>query len=83
MWRAGSVKAARDYGVPPGAAGTTGFFEVPGDLPVSTLRMLIGVAGPVAVLSAVTVAACVRLTVMPAILIVADRALVPVLAATV
>ena len=84
MWRAESVKAARDYGVPPGAAGTTGFFEVPGDLPVSTFRMLIGVVGPVAVFSAVTVAApCVRVTVMPAILIVAERATVPVLAETV
>ncbi len=52
---------------------------------MSTLRMLIGVAGPVTMLSAVTPvdAPCVTLIGMPAMLIVADRAMVPVLAATV
>jgi len=52
---------------------------------VSTLRMLIGVAGPVAVLNAVSpvAAPCVTLTGMPAMLIEADRALVPALAETV
>ncbi len=46
---------------------------------------MIGVAGPVTMLSAVTPvdAPCVTLIGMPAILIVADRAMVPVLAATV
>jgi hypothetical protein len=77
----------RLYGVPRGAADRSGFFEVPGDLPVSTLRMLIGVAAAVAVLGVViavaVVAACVTLTGMPAILIVADRELVPVFAGTV
>jgi hypothetical protein len=95
-----SAISARDYGVPRCAAGRNSFREVPGDLPVSTLRMLIGVAAAVAVLGrvlavAVTVlgvviavaiavaAPCVTLTVIPAILIVDDRALVPVLAGTV
>jgi hypothetical protein len=47
--------------------------------------MLMGVVGPVAVLSVVVpvAAPCVTLTGMPAILIVADRAIVPVLAGTV
>jgi hypothetical protein len=47
--------------------------------------MLVGIAGPVAVLcNAIPVAApCVTLIGMPAILIVADRALVPVFAGTV
>ena len=71
------------YRVPPGAAETTGFFEVPGDLPVSTLRILVGVAPTVAVFTAPVAAPCVTLIGMPAILIVADRALVPVLAGTV
>ena len=54
-------------------------------MPVSTLRMLVGIAPVVPVARAVVpvAAPCVTLTGMPAILIVADRATVPVLAGTV
>ena len=72
------------YGVPRCGAGTAGFLEVPRNLP-TTLRVLIDVAGSVTVLSAVNpvAAPCVTLIGMPAMLIVADRAVVPALAETV